>query len=110
MSLQSCIWFGPPRHYLVGNQWILGRNGVDNCLHYQDDFLILGYGWSNKCGVALQRVLRICAYLEVPIVQKKTEGPATRLVFLGIEIDMVKGVMRLPSEKPQQLLQLDIQR
>ena len=43
------------------------------------------------------------------IAQKKTEGPATKLVFLGIEIDTVEGVMKLPSEKLQQL-QLEIQR
>ena len=92
-----------------GLQWILGRNGVDNCLHYLDDFLIFGSGGSNDCGVALQRALQICAYLGVPIAQKKTEGPATKLVFLGIEIDTVEGVMRLPSEKLQRL-QLEIQR
>ena len=90
-----------------GLQWILGRNGVDNCLHYLDDFLILGSGRSNDCWVALQRALQICAYLGVPIAQSKTEGPATKLVFLGIEIDTVEGVMRLPSEKLQRL-QLEI--
>ena len=92
-----------------GLQWILGRNRVENCLHYLDDFLILGSGGSNDCGVALQRALQICAYLGVPIAQKKTEGPATKLVFMGIEIDTVEGVMRLPSEKLQRL-QLEIQR
>ena len=36
----------------------------------------------------------------------KREGPTTCLTFLGIEIDTVKGHLRLPAEKLQRLRDL----
>ena len=42
---------------------------------------------------------RECAVLGIPVAEHKKEGPTTRLTFLGIEIDTVQGIMRLPPEK-----------
>ena len=53
-------------------------------------FLILGSGGSNECGA-----LQTCSYLGVSIARKKMESPAAKLVFLGIEINVVEGVMKL---------------
>jgi len=34
----------------------------------------------------------------VPLASGKTEGPATALTFLGIEIDAKAGIIRLPQD------------
>ena len=44
--------------------------------------------------------------LGVPIADHKTDGPATCLVFLGIEVDTVTGELRLPQDKLQRLQNL----
>ena len=36
----------------------------------------------------------------------KCEAPATRLTFLGIEINTTRGLLRLPAEKLEQLQSL----
>lgn len=83
-------------------QWILASQGVSS-LHYLDDFIIFGPPDSQKCQLALEKALQICKLLGVPIAVHKTEGPAVVIIFLGIEIDSVKGVIRLPGEKLRRL-------
>ena len=41
----------------------------------------------------------ICEKAGLPVEPHKSEGLATSLVFLGIEIDSVAGILRLPEEK-----------
>ncbi|XP_006821480.1 uncharacterized protein LOC102808314 [Saccoglossus kowalevskii] len=44
-------------------------------------------------------MLSVCKDLGVPIAPDKLEGPTTVLTFLGIELDTVNMVMRLPTNK-----------
>ena len=43
--------------------------------------------------------MSVCAELKVPLAEGKREGPSTKLVFLGIEVDTDTGHLRLPAEK-----------
>ena len=86
--------------------WILVHlDGVDG-LHYLDNFLIFGDPNSSQ---SLQRAMARCAALGVPVAPGKTEGPSTRLVLLGIEIDTVSMSLQLPAAKLERL-QREIQR
>ena len=38
-------------------------------------------------------------YWKIPMAPHKLEGPLSELTFLGIEIDAVRGLLRLPEEK-----------
>ena len=58
------------------------------------------------CQLWLDTLLREFRRLEVPVASHKTEGPSTCLVYLGIEIDTLKGELRLPEEKLQRLRDL----
>ena len=71
--------------------------------HYLDDFVILGPWVTRKCAEALDTVLRACADLGVPLALEKLEGPTSCLTFLGIEMDMDAGTLRLPREKLDRL-------
>lgn len=90
-------------------QWALqGTYGVKGVTHYLDDFLFIGEEGTQDCGEALQDFKRLADHLGVPLAPSKTEGPAQVLIFLGIELDTVVGVSRLPVGKVQALVQ-DIQ-
>ena len=74
-------------------QWVLEQEGIE-VLHYLDNFLVF-----EASDAALKRALEICTRLGVPIASHKTEGPATVIVFLGIEMDTEARVLRLPKDK-----------
>ena len=74
-------------------------------LHYLDDFLIVAAS-RTTCGTNMHTMLAICDYLGVPVAHDKTVGPETCLTYLGIEIDAVEQVMRLPDDKLRKLSQL----
>jgi hypothetical protein len=40
----------------------------------------------------------------VPIADDKTEGPSTRITYLGLLIDTEKMLIQIPDEKMQELL------
>ena len=83
--------------------WILtNSDGVDG-LHYLDDFLVFGAPDSQQCGEALRRALAWCACLGVPVASRKTEGPSTRLTFLGIVMDTLSMALSLPPSKLERL-------
>ena len=78
--------------------WILQQEGVDS-LHYLDDYLLVGAPNSQECDFALHKTIQLCSRFGVPIATHKTEGPSTVLTFLGIELDTLNGILRLPPVK-----------
>ena len=56
--------------------------------------------WGNlDCQHSLDIALWTCEVLGVPLAVEKSEGPATCLPFLGIEVDTVDMELRLPPTK-----------
>ena len=84
-------------------QWIMEQNRVPGLLQYLDDFLVLGAPDSPERRQALEQPLWLCELLGVPVAMLKTEGPATVIVFLGIELDTVARILRLPKKKLHRL-------
>jgi hypothetical protein len=68
-------------------------------LHYLDDFLFLGPANNNQCQYSLLKFKSICQEIGVPIALEKTTSPNTTITFLGIELDSMNMVMRLPQDK-----------
>jgi hypothetical protein len=85
--------------------WILISKGIRWLVHYLDDFLFsaptpdLAKEW-------MDTFIHIFSEIGVPIAKEKTIGPATRVTFLGIEIDTVQQCIRLPEDKLSGLLTL----
>jgi hypothetical protein len=46
----------------------------------------------------------VCSQLGVPIADDQTEGPSTRLTYLGFLIDIENMLIQIPVEKVQELL------
>jgi len=86
-------------------QWVVQQEGVRWILHYIDDFITVGAPGSAECSYNMSTMERVCHNLGLPVEEKKTEGPATCITFLGIELDTVAMEMRLPAAKLNQLKQ-----
>lgn len=88
-------------------EWILQTFGPIKYLqHSLDDFFICGPSGSTMCYDSLQRAFELCEELGVPIEHRKTEGPSTCIVFLGLEIDTELMELRIPQEKLEKIRQL----
>ena len=81
-------------------EWILKHNyGVRFLLHYLDDFHTLGPLNSPVCQRNLDICVRLFAEWGIPPHQEKLEGPSTCLTVLGIELDSIALLARLPKDK-----------
>lgn len=93
----SCALFEKFSSFL---QWIVAKRARNNnILHYLDDFLFMGKSDTNQCSYNLNVFLQTCFELGVPIANEKTEGPKTKISFLGLEIDTVSMLVRIPQSK-----------
>ena len=75
-------------------------------VHYQDDFIILAPGDSPECAISVVIAREVFGRLGLPLHPDKCTGPTTCLVFLGIELDSVRQLARLPLEKFTATLEL----
>ncbi|CAC5358968.1 unnamed protein product [Mytilus coruscus] len=64
-----------------------------------NDFIFGGSANSDDCLVLMNTFTELCNELGVPIAEDKTIHPITRLTFLGLEIDTVDMVVRIPVAK-----------
>ena len=73
-------------------------------LHYLDDFL--GGDKTHSACKALMQVFRHCmADLGVPLAEDKSEGPVEVLCFLGLELDSIEMVVRIPKAKILEIIE-----
>ena len=79
-----------------GIQWIIPKKGVQHLFHYLDDFITVGPATSNSCEENLKTIMDTCSVLGVPLEKDKTEGPSTCTTFLGMELDTLDLIVRLP--------------
>ena len=83
-------------------QWILVQKGINNLLHYLDDFIFATKSLE-EAERNMQTLISSFTSLGVPLEPTKLEGPANCLTFLGIEMDTVTLQLRLPKDKLQRL-------
>lgn len=81
--------------------WIAAEKfGLAVMVHYLDDFL--GGAPAHALGVAraqFELFLRICRALGLSVNPDKVLEPRSVIAFLGLEIDTVRMVVRLPADK-----------
>ena len=70
--------------------------------HYLDDFLFAGSS-AAECARMLSSFTAICGELGVPLAPEKTLGPLQTICYLGLAIDSVRGLIRVPAPKVQAL-------
>lgn len=88
-------------------EWILvNSHNVSDLLHYLDDFITAGPPNSNQCAQNLTTALVVCERLGLPLHPGKCVGPSPLLTVLGIELDSLTQVARLPADKLRALKEL----
>lgn len=93
----SCAAFVKLSSFL---EWSLRqKTGFIHTAHYLDDFLLVGPISSGQCAQLLWGFLDLAMELNVPLAHEKTEGPVQVLTFLGVELDTVQQMSRLPEAK-----------
>ena len=73
--------------------------------HYLDDFFFVSR-MKEKCQFCVNTFSNVCEYINFPIAPEKMVNSTQRLEFLGIEIDMVRMVLRVPESKLKKALKL----
>ena len=84
-------------------EFIIKEHGAFWVSHYLDDFVLIGSPGSGSCGRDLSLALRLADEVGFPVAEEKTHGPARVLQVLGVELDTVNMVVRLPEEKLRKL-------
>ena len=81
-------------------EWILRHNySIRDLLHYLDDYITAGPPESPDCARNLAVASSVCQRLGLPLHPDKTVGPSTCLTVLGIELNTILQVARLPTAK-----------
>ena len=84
-------------------EWVCRNEGVQEALHYLDDFMVFGAPDSSECSDYLLILRSVFWRLGVSIAEHKTAGPSSKITFLGVEIDSQQLTLRLPEEKLTEL-------
>ena len=81
-------------------EWVAKQNyDVTFLMHYLSDFDTLGPPSSSVCHHNLDRSIDCFSKLGIPLHPDKLEGPSTCLTILGIELDSLNLLARLPQDK-----------
>ena len=74
------------------------KSGINSLIHYLDDFLLVSKS-VQQGHKDLHLFDKLCKEVKVPIATNKTEGPSQILTFLGLELDTIAEVVRIPLDK-----------
>ena len=81
-------------------EWILRHNySIPDLLHYRDDYITAGPPECFDCARNLAVASSVCQQLGLPLHPDKTVGPSTCLTTLGIELNSILQIARLPTAK-----------
>ena len=89
------------------NFFIFGmeRSASESIEHYADDFLFAGRADSSECTNLMSNFSSLCQELGVPLAVEKTIGPSCVITFLGLEIDTLEIVIKIPPPKLSEVQQ-----
>ncbi|VDI77642.1 Hypothetical predicted protein [Mytilus galloprovincialis] len=97
----SCATFEKCSTFL---HWsIKNKTRSENLDHYLHDFIFVGEAHKNDCFFLMTAFSNVCSSLEVPIANENTEGPCTKLEYLGLLIDSDEMLVRIPDDKIEKL-------
>ena len=84
--------------------WGLKSLGIRYVDHYLDDIITVGCPETSECRDNCNIIDATLRRLGLPAAVEKSEGPTTKLEYLGIELDSVALELRLPQVKLVRLI------
>lgn len=79
--------------------WLIRQKRASVIEHYIDDFITAGRPQSEECQRNFETMREVCNETGTPVEQEKSEGPSTKITFLGMELDSLAMEIRLPTQK-----------
>ena len=83
--------------------WIAEKRVGHKFVHYLDDFFTV-HRISIVCGNIMVVFKLVCDQISMPILPDKSVGPAQVIEFLGLKIDTIQMVIRIPKNKMQDII------
>ena len=66
-------------------------------------FFFAGESFTQNCAKLMETLVEVCKELGVPLAEDKTIGSTTQIILLGMEIDIVLMIMKIPQDKLERL-------
>jgi hypothetical protein len=82
---------------------IASISGLETLDHYLDDLFFASANSTQNCTKLIQIFNKLCRQFGVPLTVNKTVGPTTSITFLGLEIDTVLMLVKIPPDKLNRL-------
>lgn len=84
-------------------EWAIKRAAASDLVtHYMDDMFVVGNADKSSpssCAHLVSCMINVCGELGVPFAPAKWVSPATKAIYLGLEIDSIKMVITIPQGK-----------
>ena len=80
------------------------KSNSDKLMHYLDDFLGGGKQNTGQCRRLMTSFESCMSQLNVPLAKDKTEGPTTKLCFLGLLLDSENMMVSIPMSKIKEIV------
>ena len=87
-------------HYANALEFAMQANGMQNLLHYLDDYFTAGPADTGECQHNINTMVQVCRDLGFTVNPSKVTSPAAVTNFLGIDIDSEQGVAHIDPETP----------
>ena len=85
-------------HYADVLEFAMQANGMQDLLHYLDNYFTAGPADTSKCQHNIGKMVQVCRDLGFVVNPSKVTPAALVTNFLGIDIDSVQGVARIDPE------------
>ena len=92
-------------HYTDVLEFAMQANGMQDLLHYLDDYFMAGPADTGECQNNIGNMVQVCRDLGFVVNPSKVTPPASVTNFLGIDIDSVHGVTCIDPEHLQAISQ-----
>ena len=85
--------------------WIINNKyGVKNLIHYSDDFFLVSTQDIEQARRELATVIRAFKEMGIPLAEDKVEGPAIKIIYLGILANSHDMTIEITPERYQETL------
>ena len=92
-------------HYANTLEFAMRANGMQDLLHYLDDYFTAGPADTSNCQHNIGKMVGVCRDLGFAVNPTKVTSPASVTNFLGIDINSMQGVARIDPEHLQAISQ-----
>ena len=92
-------------HYADVLEFAMWVNGVNDLLHYLDDYFTAGPAGMGKCQYNINKMVEVCREMGFIVNPSKVTSPSSVTSFLSIDIDSYEGVACRDPEHLQAIIQ-----